>query len=233
MSSVLTVADSILKIGSNAAWTPAALTVEAWMKNTSDPGTYKYGVAHRSWTIYNSNDTAAPFMNPMGVWQDSGGGYRFIRPGSSIGTVWHHVAMTVSDGGSIKMFIDGVEVGTPTSIVGLTIKTTAGPIWLGTHIDDPNTNVLKLSDVRIWSVVRSQAEISANYQARLVGNETNLIGYWKLNETTGNTAEDSTSNNRDATATAASWSADDPTPFIIPSSVKKTTNQNLQNLLSL
>jgi hypothetical protein len=38
-----------------------------------------------------------------------------------------------------------------------------------------------LDDVRVWDDLRSGAEISANYDSELVGDEANLQGYWKLN----------------------------------------------------
>ena len=50
-----------------------------------------------------------------------------------------------------------------------------------------------LSDVRIWSVARTDAEINANKNQRLFGNEAGLAAYWKLNEGTGTSASDSTS----------------------------------------
>ena len=40
-----------------------------------------------------------------------------------------------------------------------------------------------LSDVRIWNVARTPAEIQANYTNRLTGTEPGLVGYWPLTGT--------------------------------------------------
>ncbi|NMC53307.1 MAG: sortase, partial [Chloroflexi bacterium] len=57
----------------------------------------------------------------------------------------------------------------------------------------------KISDVRFWNTVRSSEQIYADKNKQLTGSEAGLIGYWKLDETSGVIAEDSTSNNNDGT----------------------------------
>ena len=41
----------------------------------------------------------------------------------------------------------------------------------------------QISDVRIWNVARTPAEIQANYTNRLTGTEPGLVGYWPLTGT--------------------------------------------------
>ncbi|MBW1788200.1 MAG: tandem-95 repeat protein, partial [Deltaproteobacteria bacterium] len=48
-----------------------------------------------------------------------------------------------------------------------------------------------IEEVRIWSTVREQKEIAASMNAELTGAENNLVVLWKFDETSGNTAEDS------------------------------------------
>ncbi len=49
-----------------------------------------------------------------------------------------------------------------------------------------------IDEFRVWKVARSAAEIMANYNKGLAGNETGLVGYWKFNEAPGaTTAADS------------------------------------------
>ena len=50
-------------------------------------------------------------------------------------------------------------------------------------------------ELRIWTDIRTAQEISDNYQTELVGNEANLVGYWKFN----NDLTDETSNSYDLT----------------------------------
>ncbi len=47
-----------------------------------------------------------------------------------------------------------------------------------------------ISDVRLWNRVRTPEEISADKNARLTGEETGLVGYWPLDETSGSTIND-------------------------------------------
>lgn len=54
----------------------------------------------------------------------------------------------------------------------------------------------KIDDVRIWNDLRTPTEIADNYDIELLGNESNLIGYWQFD----NTSLDETANNNDLTA---------------------------------
>ncbi|PIQ16437.1 MAG: hypothetical protein COW67_03045, partial [Flavobacteriales bacterium CG18_big_fil_WC_8_21_14_2_50_32_9] len=56
-----------------------------------------------------------------------------------------------------------------------------------------------LADVRFWSTVRTDQEVSDNAFVRLIGNETGLIAYWKFDEATGLTIADSTSGGANGT----------------------------------
>ena len=68
-----------------------------------------------------------------------------------------------------------------------------------------------LSDVRIWNTVRTVTQISDNKDARLVGDETGLIHYWKIDEGSGTSIEDLVGTT-DGTIVGADWVSDSP-PF--------------------
>ena len=71
-------------------------------------------------------------------------------------------------------------------------------LWLGCWDTYFCLNGL-LSDVRVWKGVRTAAEIAANKNQRLLGNEANLVAYWPLNDGTGSAALDKTGNGFDGT----------------------------------
>ena len=65
----------------------------------------------------------------------------------------------------------------------------------------------KLDDVRIWNVVRQQAEITAGYRNELGGPQIGLVANWWLDGTNG--AVDSSGHGHDAVLTGnATFSSD-------------------------
>ena len=196
------------------------MTVECWFK-TPDTNNQK-GVAWfvSKWIGGGSVNTFALGMAPTGevtLWMTNeanvfGG---TTTPLSYKDTLWHHVAVTYqSSTGVLHMYIDGVLKTTFTSAsFGLLMYNTStriifGSDHAGVYNSAPDRQFRgSLSDVRIWNVVRSAADISDNYQRRLIGNETGLIGYWELNHGNGagwgsyTVALDNTSNRSHGTLT--------------------------------
>jgi hypothetical protein len=72
-----------------------------------------------------------------------------------------------------------------------------------------------LDEVRLWNVVRGEADISQGRSARLTGSEPGLAGYYRFDEADGMMANDSTSNGFHAVlgggiaAAAPAWAASD------------------------
>ncbi len=96
---------------------PAQLTVSAWFRGDSTPGQYKYIVAKGangcqaagSYALYSSASQGLGFyVNDGEAWIRSPEADRSIWDGR-----WHHAAGTY-DGRTVRLFIDGVEVGTGT-----------------------------------------------------------------------------------------------------------------------
>ena len=109
---------------------------------------------------------------------------------------WHHVAIVVpSTAGSLNdvlLYVDGVEETTSGGSGNAINTSTANNFNIGRSASQTDRFFAGLmSDVRIWNVGRTAAEIAANKDVRLSGNEPGLVGYWKLNENSGTTAPDS------------------------------------------
>jgi hypothetical protein len=104
--------------------------------------------------------------------------------------IWYHVAITAENNGVIRLFVNGIEEGTPASIVS---------IWTGGvyyHIGDNRGGGLACFDgivdeVKVWNVAHTQSEIQANY-ASLLGNVPGLIAYWPMDTGSGTTLVDVT-----------------------------------------
>ncbi|MEC9345728.1 MAG: tandem-95 repeat protein [Pseudomonadota bacterium] len=116
-----------------------------------------------------------------------------------------HVAATF-DGTTTRLFVDGVEVFSaaqaPSNTNGVGLN-----IGFGTG-DNPFEG--EIDEVRVWSVVRTEAELAAAKDAPLTGSEAGLEGYWNFNDSDGSTFADLSGNNNDGTLVGgATLSADD------------------------
>jgi hypothetical protein len=113
---------------------------------------------------------------------------------------WVHVATTRTRAtGQVLVFVDGLLEGVG---AGNTNALAASPTMSIGGRAMRDFFVGQLADLRIWSTVRTQAEILDNMHHRLVGNEPGLIGYYRLDETGGVTVKDSSSSQNDATLDA-------------------------------
>ena len=103
---------------------------------------------------------------------------------------WFHLAVVVDiselvSTTEITFFIDGVNKGN--GIVGTTAASSFTSMYSGAAdfeigtFSDANALDGQIDDVRMWSDIRTDAEIRDNMLTELVGDEANLEGYWKLN----------------------------------------------------
>lgn len=185
----------------------ADFTFEAWVKldvggqkpvfSSSTDGTHY-------WIIINQTSP-----NALTFQYDTGGGGNFISAAVPLGTgTWTHIALTRSVD-DWQWYINGVASGSVTTIDPVSLDQNTAPLigaysslfWDG-----------KIDEVRIWDVARTAPEILGNMSVNLVpANEPNLIGYWRFEEGSGTTAEDSTTNNNDGTlVNGTAYSSDTP-----------------------
>jgi hypothetical protein len=135
---------------------------------------------------------------------DSGTSYQSIP----IGT-WVHVAATLDmSGTTAAIYINGVSVPTLYTNGGQAALIQAGSLQIGAA-NSLNFFDGKVADVRIWSAVRTATQIRDNMNQQLVGNETNLVGYYKLD---GNFT-DSTSNANNMTGSGGAVATDTDNPM--------------------
>lgn len=116
----------------------------------------------------------------------------FINPDASIDITKPHRYTYTYKTGTAKLYIDGEYAGGTTSF-GASLASSAnvimGSIWGSWRLR------YTAQDYRIWDVERSADDIAADWDKRLTGTETNLVGYWPLNEGTHRTLRDEVSGN--------------------------------------
>lgn len=108
---------------------------------------------------------------------------------------WYHVAATY-DGSNMRIFLNGAQIASTPKTGSLTTNP-AVQAWIG---DNPPTNGVRswkgeIDEVRIWNTARTQAQIQANSNVELSGNEAGLLAYYQFNEGDGQIITDQTGNN--------------------------------------
>jgi len=177
-----------------------ALTVCAWVKSNVI-GT------DRGFIIFSSPDTTDNRDIRYDVAGAQGGGTNLVKCGitstggrqqleSSSGvqtTDWQHLAMTWNSGAPVRLYIDGVQ-DAATWVEPATVGTLTGCTKLiagrgGKDLGSSSWDGV-VDDVRVYNVVLSPSEIRTLVE-RNIPLQTGLLTHWKLDESTGITAFDS------------------------------------------
>jgi hypothetical protein len=181
-------------------------TVAGWIKPTSLSNWMRV-------FDFGSSTTNYMFLTPQ-----SGGGWRFAITTAGNGSeqqlnystapstgVWTHVAVTLS-GNTGTLYVNGLQVAQNTSMtlhpssLGTTTQNYIGKSQFG----DPLFNGA-VDEFKIYSRALSASEVSA-----LAGSSgsSSLVAYYKLDETAGTSASDSSGNAKTGTITGtAAWAA--------------------------
>ena len=104
--------------------------------------------------------------------------------------VWMHVAETY-DGSVLRLYLNGILDGSTTineAMIGDPV-----PLTMGNN-PEPYPLHGQLDEVRLWDVARTPQQLLDNLSTHLTGSEADLIGYWPLDEGSGQVVHDRTSN---------------------------------------
>lgn len=202
-------------------WSPGTQwTVEAWVK--------PYSAASGRHAIAGGYNSCADWGI---VVQDGQFGIAIKPPGSCSQTLmsgesislnqWYHVAGTC-DGTNAQLYVNGVlKVTGP---VSPNYSANANGTLIGSAAccgSDKYSGLIQ--EVSIWERPLAALEISSGMNKSLVGTESGLAGYWKLNEGLGSTALDYSTRNRNGTlVNGPVWARSDLTGFAsvpLPSTV--------------
>lgn len=204
-------------------------TIEQWIKLESYPAS---GTAFMTLSRLNAAASQGFFMQIGNDGAARVAGYTTAGGTNRVATTvnclpkdeWIHLAGTMDmSAGTGVVYVNGVvyatvSSGTATSLIQ------AGDLAIGNFTSNTQYFDGKIADVRLWSVVRTATQIRDNMNQQLVGNETNLIGYWKLN---GNFNDShANANNLTAQGSAAATNVDNPmnsTEYAIVHKITSTT----------
>ena len=116
----------------------------------------------------------------------------------------HHISFVVDNTGG-KIYIDGVLKHHNNWEGTSGVITNVDDLYIGRRGLNGSTFEGNIFEVRLWDSARTKEQIKENLFIQLDGDESNLIGYWKLNEGAGSTAKDSTSNNNHGIIETPVW----------------------------
>jgi hypothetical protein len=189
--------------------TTDSFTIEAWIKTSSilqEMILSKEGTSNQvaPGYILRMDGGANPVLEFDLVNQFGDAGYKVYGTKKINDGMWHHVAGTydgTQSGAGIQLYVDG--------------KKDSSVIWLNT---DPG-NVLndlsltigskasqnlynfdgEIDELRIWRRAVTQEQISNNLHRHLDGNETGLVAYYTVDDTSSNSISDLTGNGNTGT----------------------------------
>lgn len=176
----------------------STFTIEFWAKFTSVSGSIGiFDITGGGWEagglMLNNGMLAIDLACNFGCLTES-------NPLSLSPGTWYHIA-AVFDNGTWDFYVDGVARGTNVLDLGggMSVPNYAGSgapnLLFGVQNNSPVGDFVgSLDDIRLWGTARTQTEIQSNKSHELAGNEAGLIGYWRLNESSGPAVQDSQTN---------------------------------------
>lgn len=106
---------------------------------------------------------------------------------------WQHVSVGYdAQTSAARIYIDGIQQNLTLAVAPAGTLNDAGdkPYTFGNNDRRNRTFHGILEEIRIWNALQGQTDILARMNTRLTGTESGLIGYWPLDEGTGQTIKD-------------------------------------------
>ncbi|MCB0482318.1 MAG: lamin tail domain-containing protein [Flavobacteriales bacterium] len=171
-------------------------TAELWVKPSSVSGSQAI-ISHSDGSSATSN------MHALGI---SGG--KFVHYTYDLGATsgktvtgtttlsantWYHVAITAKPSGTMKLYVNGILEGTPQSITSLDYNS-GDQYYFGHNNGIFSSNFSgEMDEFRLWDVERTANQLNSNKNIN-VRTQSNLLVYYKFNQTSGNLIDSSGNN---------------------------------------
>ena len=136
--------NSYVQVPNNSLLEPQTITIETWVRRSGSPGTFNYiaskgasGCNTASYALYTGASGGLQFYisngNTFELSPDAGTG---VWDGN-----WHHATGTY-DGANVRLYVDGLEVGTgtPTNINISYNLPDSNDLYIGRYVGTTNTN---------------------------------------------------------------------------------------------
>lgn len=97
---------------------------------------------------------------------------------------WYHVAVTQTGAGLTTLYVDGIADASATLQMPLNVSRSQCYIGRSSWTVDGYLNG-KVDEMRVWNVVRTQAQIRQNMTKSVAANSTGLVAYYQCDEGSG------------------------------------------------
>ncbi|MDO8429063.1 MAG: DUF2341 domain-containing protein [Candidatus Daviesbacteria bacterium] len=186
-------------------------SISAWVKSSSTVTGNGNGVVYKRGT--GSEVAVGYHLNmPNGQFEviiaDGTQNTKLVTGSGYNNNQWHHVVGVITRGTEVRIYVDGVSIGSTASTWTTSIAT-ANPLSIGA-LTTNGTNYYhpfkgQIDEVKIYNYALTAAQVRANFASRggeasgsvLGQSDVNenlsngLVGYWKQDETSGDAADSS------------------------------------------
>lgn len=174
-------------------------TIEAWIKTTTTAkdGAHYWNGAGLFWAdvVGGGDDFGAAILGSrvaFGTGKADGSEVNLIGNVTVNSGNWTHVAVTRQKSAELlQIFVNGVTDRTLTDASQTRSLTASPSLQIGGNSHDGRYYRGVIDEVRVWNVVRTAAQLDANKNRRLAGNEAGLVAYWRFDDGAGLLATDS------------------------------------------
>jgi hypothetical protein len=172
--------DDFVRVPASAELESQNLTVSAWVRGGSSPGQFKYVMAKgtsgdciaSSYGLYTANNGGMAFYVYDGTGETAG---FHVSPAADPSAVWdgrwHNVAGTY-DGTTVRLFVDGVQVGTGTpSTAPVHYGLASGDGLIGSYVDSTCSLyfVGDIDGVSVWNRALPISDLATVFRGLLAG----------------------------------------------------------------
>ena len=175
-------------------------TVECWIKSSNNIASQQTIVDWGGMSPNGSRFTLNMIYN--GKLRIEVGGNGFHTTNNIADGLWHHVAVTYDNSAALKfkLYVDGVMLANQNTTVAVNTSSTGG-YYIGTRNDFANYFDGIIDEVRVWNVVRTDAEILASMNGEFCAVPTGLVSYYKMNQGTAGSSNTGVTTLTNATGT--------------------------------
>lgn len=192
--------------GVSAAVAGNSWTIEFWFRSTRNV-TYTEA-------IFSFNPSDGTNRIEMGIGPSSGNKLYLYSSGSSPSTIygtttvstntWNHVAVTFNySDNTMSLYLNGSSTAEVSRVYPAGNRVQSSDFFsLGQEWDNATASGFfagQLDEVRVWSGIRSNSDITANQYREVATNASGLLAYYKMTNNTGTSVTDNTGNSRTGT----------------------------------